>query len=270
MPIHPWAATAACIALLVPQFFVPYSTPVHSITAHAHSAEAPVKKDRYYYEKRGDVVWEVKTDRPLIALTFDDGPDPKQTNAILDLLKQYGARCTFFVIGKRVDAFPETAFRIVSEGHEIANHTYNHTYFQNSSPQQIQADLKKTEEAIQRATGEHSVLFRPPGGMFNEKLVATANSMGLKPILWSWHQDTKDWVRPGVAQITNKVLRNAHNGDIVLFHDHIEGKSQTIQALATILPELTRRGFQFVTVSELMKDASVPQQSNQQSNLLPD
>jgi polysaccharide deacetylase family sporulation protein PdaB len=266
MPFRTWAATAACIALLVPLSVIPYSTPLHSIHAHAQSAFTPVKKDRYYYEKRGDVVWEVKTDRPLIALTFDDGPDPGQTNAILDLLKQYEARCTFFVVGKRVDAFPATAQRIVSEGHEIANHTYNHTYFQNSSPQQIEADLKKTEEAIRRATGQHSVLFRPPGGMFNEKLVTTANSLGLKPIIWSWHQDTKDWIRPGVAQITNKVLRNAHNGDIVLFHDHIEGKSQTIKALETILPELARRGFQFVTVSELMRDAN----PEQRSNLLPE
>ncbi|WP_127532931.1 polysaccharide deacetylase family protein [Paenibacillus kobensis] len=242
MPVRTWLAAAACVLLLVP--------------AVPHQADAvPVKKDRYYYESRGDVIWEVKTNHPLIALTFDDGPDPKQTNQILDLLKQYEARCTFFVVGKRVEAFPDTALRIVKEGHEIANHTYNHTYFQNSSAQQIQTELKRTEEAIRKATGQHSVLFRPPGGMFNERLVATANGMGLKPILWSWHQDTRDWVRPGVWQITNKVLRNAHNGDIVLFHDHVDGKTQTITALETILPELHRRGFRFVTVSELMKDS---------------
>jgi len=246
MPVRTWlAAASACVLLLVP------TSPFASNEAVA----APTKKDRYYYESRGDVVWEVKTNRPLIALTFDDGPDPRQTNEILDLLKQYEARCTFFVVGKRVEAFPDTALRIVREGHEIANHTYNHTYFQNSSEQQIQAELERTEEAIQKATGQHSVLFRPPGGMFNERLVATANGMGLKPILWSWHQDTRDWVRPGVWQITNKVLRNAHNGDIVLFHDHVDGKTQTITALETILPELHRRGFRFVTVSELMKDA---------------
>jgi peptidoglycan/xylan/chitin deacetylase (PgdA/CDA1 family) len=269
MPFRVWATAAACIALLAAQSLNPYASPFHSLqkaNAHTRSAAVPVKKDRYYYEKRGDVVWEVKTNQPLIALTFDDGPDPAQTNAILDLLKRYEARCTFFVIGKRVDAFPDTAMRIVSEGHEIANHTYNHKYFQNSSPAQIEADLKKTEEAIHRATGQHSVLFRPPGGVFNEKLVATANSMGLKPVIWSWHQDTKDWVRPGVAQITNKVLRNARNGDIVLFHDYIRGKSQTLQALETILPELVGRGFQFVTVSALMRDASL----EQQSNLLPE
>lgn len=245
MPFRTWIAVAACVALLV-------------TWAPSEQAQgAPVKKDRYYYEKRGDVVWEVKTDRPLIALTFDDGPDPAQTNEILDLLKQYEARCTFFVVGKRVEAFPDTALRIVNEGHEIANHTYNHIYFQNSTEQLIHSELERTEEAILKATGQHSVLFRPPGGMFNEKLVLTANGMGLKPIIWSWHQDTRDWVRPGVRQITNHVLRNAHNGDIVLFHDHVDGNSQTVQALSAILPELHKRGFQFVTVSEMLQDAAV-------------
>ncbi|GFN31608.1 polysaccharide deacetylase family sporulation protein PdaB [Paenibacillus curdlanolyticus] len=217
MPVRTWLAAAACIPLFI--LSIPNS-----------SAAVPVKKDRYYYESRGEVVWEVKTDQPLIALTFDDGPDPAQTNEILDLLKQYEARCTFFVVGKRVEAFPRTALRIVQEGHEIANHTYNHTYFLNSSASQIQSELERTEEAIRKATGKHSVLFRPPGGMFNERLVTMANEMGLKPILWSWHQDTRDWVRPGVWQITSRVLRNAHNGDIVLFHDHVDGKTQTVSA----------------------------------------
>ncbi|MWC26886.1 polysaccharide deacetylase family protein [Paenibacillus sp. MMS18-CY102] len=218
---------------------------------------APVRKDRFYYEKRGEVVWEVPTDRPIIALTFDDGPNPAQTNEILDLLKQHEAKCTFFVVGKRVKAFPDVARRIVAEGHEIANHTYHHTYFQApSSERQVQEELELTEQAIVQATGQHSVLFRPPGGMFDERLVTVANGMGLKPVLWSWHQDTKDWIRPGVYRITNKVLRNAHHGDIVLFHDFVVGKSQTKQALETILPELHKRGYQFVTVSELLKHAT--------------
>lgn len=219
-------------------------------------SSAPIKKDRYYYEKKGEIVWEVKTDQPLIALTFDDGPDPDQTPGILELLSRYNAKSTFFVVGKRVLKYPEIAKRTVAEGHELANHTYNHVYFKPSTPVgEIQRQLTLTEEAIEKVTNHRSVLFRPPGGMYNDTLVKVANDAGLKPILWSWHQDTLDWKLPGVTRITNKVLRNARNGDIVLFHDHVHPSSQTKQALEVILPELQRRGYRFVTVSELLKYA---------------
>ncbi|EFM10076.1 polysaccharide deacetylase [Paenibacillus curdlanolyticus YK9] len=245
-------AERSCMKALLAFTVICIGTVAAANTAFA----APIRKDRFYYEKRGEVVWEVPTDRPMIALTFDDGPNPKQTNEILDVLKQYEAKCTFFVVGKRVEAYPDVARRIVGEGHEIANHTYHHIYFQSSSSErQVQQELELAEQAINQATGQHSVLFRPPGGMFDEKLVSVANHMGLKPVIWSWHQDTKDWVRPGVYRITSRVLRNAHHGDIVLFHDFVAGKSQTKEALETILPELHKRGYQFVTVSELMKHA---------------
>ncbi|MNC47806.1 Bifunctional xylanase/deacetylase precursor [compost metagenome] len=114
-------------------------------------------------------------------------------------------------------------------------------------------EIERTEKEIIEITGKRSGLFRPPGGMYDETLVNLSNNMGLKPVLWSWHQDTKDWSRPGVYEISNKVIRNAKNGDIVLFHDHVYGQSQTVQALNIILPALKKKGFRFVTVTELMK-----------------
>ncbi|MFK7691523.1 polysaccharide deacetylase family protein [Paenibacillus sp. HJGM_3] len=227
------------------------------LTASSTSAAAaPAKKERFYYEQRGEIVWEVKTDQKLMALTFDDGPDPEQTPAILDLLRKYNAKCTFFVVGRRVQAFPELAKRVVDEGHELGNHTFNHIYFNNaSSAEQIRQQLALTEEAIEQATKTRSVLFRPPGGTYNDLLVEVSNKAGLKPVLWSWHQDTRDWKLPGVSRITSKVLHNARSGDIVLFHDHVHPRTQTIQALEIILPELQKRGYEFVTVSELLKHA---------------
>lgn len=214
----------------------------------------PVKKDRQYFEERGDIIWEVKTKQKLIALTFDDGPDPKQTAEILDLLKQYGAHSTFFVIGKRVARYPDLVRRMIASGHEVANHTYNHVYFnRNTSEQMIMEELTKTQQAIHTAAGYQATLFRPPGGKYNELIVNTAKRMNLKSIMWSWHQDTKDWSLPGVHKITHKVLGNARNGDIVLFHDFVAGSSQTKEALEIILPELQKQGFQFVTVSELLR-----------------
>ncbi|NUU63513.1 polysaccharide deacetylase family protein [Paenibacillus agri] len=230
-----------------------------------YTLASPIVKNRYYFEKRGDMIWEVHTSQKVIALTFDDGPDPAETELILDLLQQYNAKSTFFAIGKRIAAYPDIARRVVAEGHELANHTYNHVYFKRPiSEKQVHEELDLTEKEIIKVSGKRSNLFRPPGGMYDETLINVSNQMGLKPILWSWHQDTRDWNRPGVYAISNKVIRNAHNGDIVLFHDHVHGKSQTRQALKIILPELEKQGYRFVTVSELIKLSDTQRAGKQQ------
>ncbi|TVY06879.1 polysaccharide deacetylase family protein [Paenibacillus cremeus] len=216
-------------------------------------AAAGPKKGRGYYESRGEVVWEVPTEEKVIALTFDDGPDPADTPQILDLLHQYGAKATFFVIGNKVERYPAIVKRELDEGHELANHTYSHTYFgKNVSATKLKQDLIRTENVVFAATGQNCHLFRPPGGFYNDTLIHTAREGGYTVVMWSWHQDTKDWNTPGVQKIINKVLNNTRNGDIVLFHDYVEGKTQTIEALKTILPELQQRGYRFVTVSELL------------------
>jgi len=214
----------------------------------------PVRKTRAYYEEREEVVWEVPMQEKMIALTFDDGPNPVTTPQILDLLNEYEAKSTFFVVGKRMDRFPEVVKREAAEGHEVANHTYSHLYLKHGvSREKLLDELTRTEERIVSLTGKHSPWFRPPGGFFNDSVIQIAREKGYKMVLWSWHQDTKDWRSPGTNKIINKVLNNVRNGDIILFHDHVEGSSQTVQALKTILPELKRRGYQMVTVSTLIQ-----------------
>ncbi|MUT68732.1 polysaccharide deacetylase family protein [Paenibacillus sp. NEAU-GSW1] len=187
-----------------------------------------------------------------IALTFDDGPS-KETPQILDLLKQYEAKATFFVLGKRIDSFADVVKREVAEGHEVANHTFDHTFFySNVSWGTISNEIVKTKNKIEAITGQSSPWFRPPGGIINDAVVEIAKKNGYTVILWSWHQDTNDWKAPGVNAIVKKVLNNARNGDIVLLHDNVQGSTQTVQALKIILPELQKRGFRIVTVSELM------------------
>ncbi|MCY7477040.1 polysaccharide deacetylase family protein [Paenibacillus larvae] len=216
-------------------------------------------KGRDYFEPRGDIVWEVPMGKKMMALTFDDGPDPDETMQILDLLKQYEAKATFFLIGNRVIRYPDLVKREASEGHELANHTYSHAYFNRASKERMIKEIKDAEEAIFQASGVHTCLFRPPGGYYNQILVDVCKANNYTPILWSWHQDTVDWKTPGVKKIVNKVLNNARGGDIVLFHDHVEGSTQTIEALKQILPELKKRGFRFVTVSELMRQRNLNQ-----------
>lgn len=213
----------------------------------------PVQKNRQYYEERGEIVWEVPTHDKLIALTFDDGPDPVQTPQILALLKQYQAKGTFFVLGKWAEKFPELVMQEQQEGHEVANHTYAHTYAVKSTARdKFTQDMAAAEQSITDAGVPRPLLFRPPGGFYNDMVIDVAKQKGYTIVLWSWHQDTRDWASPGVAAITNKVLKNARNGDIVLFHDKVEGRAQTVAALKVILPKLQQEGYRFVTVSELL------------------
>ncbi|USB34541.1 polysaccharide deacetylase family protein [Paenibacillus sp. YPG26] len=213
---------------------------------------APMGRD--YFEPRGEIVWEVPTEDKVVALTFDDGPDPKQTPVILDLLGQYQAKATFFVVGNRAAQYPELLKEVFQKGHEIGNHTYNHTYFNASNSSQLfDKEVTRAEELIYNATGKHSVLFRPPGGFYNKSIVTSSHSKGYQLVLWSWHQDTRDWARPGVNRIVSRVLGNLRSGDIILMHDRVEGSSQTALALKAILPEIQKRGYRCVTVSELLK-----------------
>jgi peptidoglycan-N-acetylglucosamine deacetylase len=216
------------------------------------SAQAE-KKGRYYYERRGEVVWEVSTDQKVIALTFDDGPHPENTPRILDKLSKYHAKATFFVVGSRVEKFPEIAKREVLEGHELANHTYRHPGMTRISSEGLREELDMAHESVQAVTGSDLKIFRPPGGVYNDTVVNTARAAGYVVVMWSWNQDTRDWSNPGVNRIVDRVLSNVHNGGIVLFHDSGGARNQTIAALERILPELEQRGYRFVTVSELLK-----------------
>nr|WP_040951869.1 polysaccharide deacetylase family protein [Gorillibacterium massiliense] len=211
------------------------------------------KHDRTFYEKTGEIIWEVPQQEKKIALTFDDGPSEETTGQILDLLKEYHAKATFFVVGNRVMEYPDMVKRELSEGHEIGNHTFSHYYLRNSTKSlTFQNEILNTEKVLVELTGMKPHLFRPPGGYYNEQMVHDTKKLGYTTILWSWHQDTNDWRRPGVRSISKKVITNARNGDIVLLHDYVPGSNQTVKALKVILPELTKEGFQFVTVSELI------------------
>jgi polysaccharide deacetylase family sporulation protein PdaB len=222
---------------------------------HPAEAAAPARKDRFYFERRGEIVWEVASAREkMICLTFDDGPDPKQTPVILDLLKQYGAKATFFVTGAQAKRYPELIRREALEGHELGNHTYHHRIFHRPSMDAVRSELEEAERAIVAAAGVRSRLFRPPGGYYDQTIVDAAKDGGYQVVMWSWHQDTRDWTHPGVDRIVRKVLDNARPGDIVLFHDRVR-RTQTIAALERILPELQQRDFRFVTVSELLRSA---------------
>ncbi len=186
-----------------------------------------------------------------IAITFDDGPHPRYTNIILDILAQYNAKATFFLIGTNVKQYPELLGRILKEGHEIGNHTYLHANLQKTPSDKIITQILEAEETILEITDHRTKVFRPPGGLYNKKVCDAAHALDYEVILWTI--DTMDWAHTPVDEIVEKVESNIKSGDIILCHDYISGKpSPTPDALRQILPDLIEEGYEFVTVSELI------------------
>lgn len=201
-----------------------------------------------------DIVWSVPTNEKMVAITFDDGPDILYTPDILAILKQYDAKATFFVVGFRAEKYPDMIKRQMNEGHEIANHTYKHIDFRGKSKQTIEEEIKKGGDVLYHITGKRPTLFRPPFGYYNKQIIDTAKQQGYTVVMWSKHQDTRDWQNPGTSRIVRRVISRIQPGQIILFHDHGSGsRKQTVQALKEILPILKEKGYIFVTVSELLK-----------------
>ncbi|MGX9135070.1 polysaccharide deacetylase family protein [Rummeliibacillus sp. JY-2-4R] len=216
---------------------------------------ASADKGRKYYEESGQILWDIKTKKKIVALTFDDGPHPKYTSEILDLLAKYNAKATFFIVGQNAEKSPEVVLRMYEEGHELANHTYTHPL--RANVWQILKELKQTNETIYSITGYSPTLFRPVEGRYTDRLVNEVVKEGYKVVMWSWHQDTLDWKDPGVYRIVNTVLTGTKPGDVILFHDGGGNRKQTVKALEKILPELQAKGYKFVTISELLKEKEI-------------
>jgi peptidoglycan/xylan/chitin deacetylase (PgdA/CDA1 family) len=214
-----------------------------------------MEKDRSYYESTGNVLWDIKTDEKVIALTFDDGPHATYTPQVLDLLAKYDAKATFFVVGINAVKHPNIILRQQSEGHEIANHTFTHPY--SPTMKKLEQELIDTNKTLFDIIGTYPNLYRPVGGSYNEPIINTAVQNGFKVVMWSWHQDTEDWKNPGVKKIVTKVVSGARPGDVVLFHDAGGDRSQTVKALEEILIQLQKEGYEFVTVSELWKRSGI-------------
>ncbi|MFJ7737678.1 polysaccharide deacetylase family protein [Lysinibacillus sp. NPDC097287] len=178
-----------------------------------------------------------------VALTFDDGPHPKNTLKIIDLLDKYDATATFFMLGNRVDFYPEIAKKVADEGHELGNHTWNHKDLSTLSKEAGIQEVEKTNEIIKNVTGRESTAFRPPYGVINEQV---QNATGSPAVLWTI--DTLDWKSRNPNEILKIVKENVKDGSIILMHDIHE---TTAQAVEPMLKYLKEQGFTFVPVSEL-------------------
>lgn len=208
-------------------------------------------KDEYEQERgfkfnkiiRGDIR------KRRIALTFDDGPHPVYTLQLLGILRRMHTPATFFVVGKQVEKNPALVQLEVAEGHEVGNHTYDHVNLTVIPPELIAYELDECNAAIKKATGSSARFFRPPGGDYNGDVIRDASQRGYITTLWT--NDPGDFMRLPSDVILKRSLDHLENGAIILLHD---GIPQTMQILPQLITEARKRGYQFVTVSQLARD----------------
>lgn len=191
------------------------------------------------------------SDDKKIALTFDDGPHPRYTKMILEILDKYNIKATFFVIGVNIENYPQTLKSIYEHGHEIGNHSYDHSSEKYIDSYHAEEEIKKCEALIYRELNIIPTVFRPPQGQYSKALENVAATNNYSIVLWNI--DTKDWEHNPATSIYKTVTQNVTGGDIILMHDYTSGKNTTCDALELIIPDLLAKGYTFVTVSELIQ-----------------
>ena len=196
-----------------------------------------------------------------LALTFDDGPWPGTTEALLDGLAQRGVKATFFLVGEQVADRAETVRRMADEGHQIGLHTWHHVSLQGRTPDEITAQLDRTRAAIRAIVGPVELMLRPPYGFVDDTLRQWAKA----PII-RWSLDTEDWKDPTPSRITADLLRQAKDGDIILMHDIFD---TSVTAALAAVDQLLAQGYQFVTVEELFAQRGRTPQAGEVYSSLP-
>jgi peptidoglycan/xylan/chitin deacetylase (PgdA/CDA1 family) len=190
-----------------------------------------------------------------VALTFDDGPCAPSTGRVLDVLREHGVKATFFVIGENVRRYPELAARVRDEGHEFGNHTYSHPWMFRMSFSGIKEDIELCQKEIEGLTGHRPRFFRQPIGVNNPSVMKVVDGMGM--VMVGWQARAYDGMKVDKADIVRRILSRVKPGGIILLHDGSDGRAggdrcATADALTEIIPALKARGYEFVTVGELL------------------
>lgn len=194
---------------------------------------------------------EARKHQKRIALTFDDGPSATTTPQVLDILKKYNVKATFFILGQNVSGNENLLQRIVAEGHEVASHTWDHANLVSLSDEQVRQEMRKTQEVIKNVIGQEPTMMRPPYGAVNR----SAMSIIQMPVIY-WSVDSKDWQSRNPLAILNEVKTCTYPGSIILMHDIHQS---TVDSLVSVLDYLLSQGYQPVTVSDLLGKHLNPQ-----------
>lgn len=202
----------------------------------------------------------------VVALTFDDGPNPPYTTAILDVLRQEHVRATFFVVGRAAAAYPQVVREEYDDGDAVGNHSWDHAHLNAMTPLALAASLERTDAAVFAATGHHTHLMRPPFGARDWLVLSEARRLGYVPVMWSVPL-ARDWEYPPASVIAARILSGVRNGSIFVLHDgnrgqlckrdrlpaHVCDRSADIAATREIVRALKARGYRFVTIPQLLR-----------------
>jgi peptidoglycan/xylan/chitin deacetylase (PgdA/CDA1 family) len=210
----------------------------------------------------GQAVFAVHTSSPVLALTFDDGPDPRYTPAILATLAQHDVKATFFMVGTAIEQYPNLARQVIDQGHEVGNHTWDHHSLNFKSPQAIRHQIESTDQILRELGYRGTIPFRPPFGHNMLFLPWVLNHMNRANVFWSI--DPKDWDATRPEQILSALAPQIQKGGIILLHDgdaHPHGtgvkpRDITVATLPNILETYLAQGYRFVTLSELLQEGS--------------
>lgn len=241
---------------LNPELIVPYFNPSYIYDTYkkqyavqiAQAMEQQLSKEQEY-AKNFSAEMEKRQVGKKIALTFDDGPLPGYTDRVLDILKKYDAKATFYIVGRRVSGGEDILKRQLAEGHELGNHTWSHPNLTKEEDDRIVREIYDTQEAIRQATGVTPRTLRAPFGAYNGRVGELANM----PLV-NWSVDSYDWQTRDTRKNVSAVLRHTEPGDIILMHDIHE---ESVQAVEEIVSTLKQRGYEFVTVSELIDESNL-------------
>ncbi len=200
------------------------------------------------------VLWRVKTHEKIVALSFDDGPHPEFTPAILDILEKHRLPATFFLVGNHVQQHPRVVQRLAAGPHEIGNHTLNHRILPMLGDQRVLDEIRQADRLIREITGQAPRLLRPPMGLFSRRVVDLIEGSGYRTVIGDVYP--RDPNRPGRERIYRRVVRRARPGSIIILHDggntHRVDRGQTVWATERIIKHLIAQGYRFVTISELV------------------
>lgn len=264
----PWKRRALGLALGLVGLALAWLAGTHEALHHGYKQRLPVweRPDRPVWQERlraaAETPWAVlsaddygpsSSRRPLIALTFDDGPYPLHTSVLLATLREQQVKATFFLVGRRVLEFPELTKQIAEEGHELANHTFSHRREGELGPGELEQELLQTEEAMAAVCGVRTHLFRPAGGSLTPDGLATVRRLGYTNV--NWTVNPGDWWVRSADDLLKGSFRGRSREGIVLLHT---GNLPLVRALPVYIESMRAKGFRFVTVSELAQAVETP------------
>lgn len=202
---------------------------------------------------------QVPTSEKVIAFTFDDGPNPIYTRQLLEIFAEVKGKATFFMIGEQMGKFPEVVKEVAEQGHEIGNHTYTHARLSDLEQAQCKDEIERNEELLKELTGKKPNVFRPPYLDYNKNVQLILEDKGYS-LIGALNVEAKDWEQPGMEYILSVSRKYAAKGSILIFHDGYGDRSQTIESVRTLAFELARKGYQLITVSELLNKSMIIQE----------